>query len=222
MKYGSGPDVLRDIDLLLQAGSFHLLVGASGAGKTTLLRTIALGQPLSSGRLTLFGQDPTALDRAERAALRRRIGLVFQDLRLIDQLTVFDNVALPLRISGREPAEITGPVVELLGWLGMDGLLGRRPPELSMAERQLVAAARAVIGRPALLLADEPTASMDAVQTGQLLHLFLELNRTGTAVLLATHDAGLLGQDRVVHLVVHDGRLWVPEPAPANPDGQHA
>jgi cell division transport system ATP-binding protein len=212
MKYGSGPAVLRDIDLILQAGSFHVLLGANAAGKTSMLRLIATLADPSAGRMTLFGQDPAAIGHAERLALRRRIGVVFQDLRLLDHLTVHDNVALPLRIAGVPPAEAGPSVDELLEWLGIGAVQAKRPPELAMAERQLAAVARAVIGRPALLLADEPTASLDPVRAQQLLRLLLELNRAGTAILLATHDRDLLGSQPIPHLVIHDGRLWEPDP----------
>jgi cell division transport system ATP-binding protein len=212
MKYGSGPDVLRDIDLTLQAGSFHVLLGANGAGKTSMLRMIATQAGLSAGHMTLFGKDPAAIDHAGRVALRRRIGVVFQDLRLLDHLNIRDNVALPLRIAGTPAEEIGPPVGELLEWLGIGEVWARHPPELAMAERQLAAVARAVIGRPALLLADEPTASLDPGRSRQLLHLLLELNRAGTAILLATHDRDLLGAQPIPHLVIHDGRIWEPDP----------
>ncbi len=222
MKYGSGPDVLRDIDLTLQAGSFHVLLGAGAAGKTSMLRMIAMTAAPSAGSMTVFGQDPATLDHAGRAALRRRIGVIFQDLRLLDHLSVRDNIALPLRIAEAPPDEIERSVDELLDWLRIGEASDRRPPELSMAERQLTAVARAVIGRPALLLADEPTASLDPARTEQVLHLLLELHRSGTAVLLATHDRNLLGADPIPHLVIHDGRLWEPDPVVQLMEGARA
>lgn len=212
MKYGAGPEVLRDIDLTLQAGSFHVLLGASGAGKTSMLRMIAMTAGLSAGSMTAFGADPAAIDPAGRAGLRRRIGMIFQDLRLLDHLSVRDNIALPLRIAETAPDEIERSVDELLDWLKIGEASVRRPSELSMAERQLTAVARAVIGRPVLLLADEPTANLDPARTEQVLHLLSELHRSGTAVLLATHDRDLLGGDPIPHLVIHDGRLWEPDP----------
>jgi cell division transport system ATP-binding protein len=222
MKYGSGPEVLRDIDLPLQAGSFHVLLGAGGAGKTSMLRMIAMTTGLSAGSMMVFGEDPAATDHAGRAGLRRRIGMIFQDLRLLDHLSVRDNIALPLRIAETPPDEIERSVDELLDWLRIGEASDRRPPELSMAERQLTAVARAVINRPALLLADEPTASLDPSRTEQVLHLLLELHRSGTAVLLATHDRNLLGGEPIPHLVLHDGRLWEPDPVMQLMEGSRA
>src|SRR5690242_17439374 len=182
MRYavGAGEEALRDVDLTLTAGSFHFLVGPSGAGKTSLLRLLSLSQPCSRGTITLFGRDVAKLGRDERAALRRRIGVVFQELRLLDHLSAFDNVALPLRIGGGSEEQISGYVSELLGWLGLSDLIEAKPPQLSMGERQLVAVARAVITRPSLLLADEPTSNVDDRRTRRLMHLFTALNKLGT------------------------------------------
>ena len=175
----------------MTAGSFHFLVGPSGAGKTSLLRLLSLSHPPSPGTLVLFGRDVSKLDRAGAGGLRRRIGVVFQDFRLLDHLTAFDNVALPLRLGGAGDEQISTHVSELLGWLGLGEVLERKPPELSMGQRQLVAVARAVIGRPSLLLADEPTSSVDPARS-RLMHLFLSLHRLGTAVVLATHNERLV------------------------------
>jgi cell division transport system ATP-binding protein len=207
MKYGSGPDVLRDIDLTVQAGSFLLIVGASGAGKTTLLATIARAAAPLAGRLTLFGRDTARIDRAERARIRRRIGLVCQDLRLLDHLSAAANLALPLRIAGLPPAQIRPPVAELMDWLGITGLAARRPGELSAAERQLLSLGRAVIGRPDLLLADEPTSLLDGPLAHRALHLLGELNRAGTTILLATHDPALPARVGGLAMRLADGRL---------------
>ena len=213
MTYGSGLDVLRDIDLTLQAGSFHVVTGRSGAGKTSLLRLIASSKPPARGQLVLFGQDAALLRPPARATLRRRIGLIFQDFRLLDHLTAFDNVALPLRIAGAGDKEIESSVGEMLDWLGLDQLARERPPTFSMGQRQLVAAARAIVTRPALLLADEPISHLDPDRADRLIRLFLELNRMGTAILLATHQVGPLRAHPFRQLLVHEGTLWPAGPA---------
>jgi cell division transport system ATP-binding protein len=187
-RYGAGEPVLSDISLSLEPGEFGLLVGGRGAGKTTLLRIIALAERPSSGRLILFGDDADGLDRAARAALRRRIGLVFQDVRLIEDWSVADNVALPLRLAGAAEREIGGNVPELLAWLGLEQRIGAPVSHLSGSERRLVAIARAIVGRPDLLIADEPAGNVDAETARLLARIFQSMNRLGTTVLIATHD----------------------------------
>ena len=207
MRYAAGAEVLHDIDLTLKAASFRFLVGPSGAGKTSLLRVISLSVPVSRGTITLFGREVGGLGAAERARLRRRIGVVFQDFRLLDHLTVFDNVALPLRVNG-VPEDAVGRLVpELLEWMGLKILAPLPPAELSVGERQLVAIARAVITRPDLLLADEPLSNVDARRAERLMYLFTELHRRGTAVILATHNNDLLQRYRFPILEMHAGRL---------------
>ena len=161
MRYGNGAEVLHDVQLRLVAGSFHFLMGPSGAGKTSLLRVLSLAQPVCRGSITIFGRDTTQLDRVETGSLQRRIGVVFQDFRLLDHLSAFENVALPLRLAGADDEQIARHVGELLGWLGLGEAIEKLPTELSMGQRQLVAVGRAVVGRPSLLLADEPTSSVE-------------------------------------------------------------
>jgi cell division transport system ATP-binding protein len=209
MRYGNGAEALTAVDLRLAPGSFSALMGPSGAGKTSLLRVLALDQPVCRGRILLFGRDATGLDRAETTALQRRIGVVFQDFRLLDELSAFENVALPLRLAGAEEGQVAGHVGELLAWLGLGEARERRPSELSMGQRQLVAFGRAVIGRPSLLLADEPTSSVDAATSRRLLHLLQSLNRLGTTVVLATHNERMVRQHGFPVLRMADGRLAV-------------
>jgi len=152
MRFGAGPEILRDVTFLLEAGSFTFLTGPSGAGKTTLLRLMYLAEPPSRGLITLFGCD--------LPALRRRIGVVFQDFRLLDHLSAFDNVALPLRLAGKRIDHYAHDVEELLEWVGLGNKLDAKPPTLSGGEQQRVAIARAVVARPDLLLADEPTGNV--------------------------------------------------------------
>ena len=194
LRYGTDTETLRDLSFALDEGSFHFLTGSSGAGKTSLLRLLFLAQRPSRGLISLFGEDVVTMPRDRLPALRRRIGVVFQDFRLIAHLTAFDNVALPLRIAGVEEDEVRAHVTELLDWVGLSGRSRARPATLSGGEQQRVAIARAVIGRPDLLVADEPTGNVDADMAARLLHLFDELNRLGTTVLVATHDVNLMGR----------------------------
>lgn len=207
MRYGAGPEVLRDVTFLLEPGSFTFLTGLSGAGKTTLLKLISIAEPPSRGLITLFGRDLATLRRRDFPALRRRIGIVFQDFRLLDHLSAFDNVSLPLRIAGRRGPDYAQDVEELLTWVGLGDRMHSPPPTLSGGEKQRVAIARAVVARPDLLIADEPTGNVDADIGDRLIRLFAELNRLGTTVLIATHDRGLIEKTRAREMRLVDGRL---------------
>ncbi|WGF87160.1 cell division ATP-binding protein FtsE [Marinivivus vitaminiproducens] len=204
---GAGRDALTDVDLVLRAGEFHFLLGPSGAGKTSLLRVLSLSESPSQGRVRLFGRDVRSLTGAETGALRRRIGVIFQDFRLLDHLSAFDNVALPLRIAGADDAEIASFVCELLSWLGLADQLETRPPDLSIGQRQRVAAARAVVTRPSILLADEPTSNVDGRNADRLMHLFTELHKLGTTVIVATHNLELVRRYPHPTLLMNDGML---------------
>ncbi len=207
MRFGAGAEVLRDVTFLLEAGSFTFLTGASGAGKTTLLKLMFLAEPPTRGLITLFGHDLATTRRSIQPALRRRIGVVFQDFRLLDHLSAFDNVALPLRLAGRRASDYARDVEELLAWVGLGEKLQAKPPTLSGGEQQRVAIARAVVARPDLLLADEPTGNVDADIAQRLIRLFAELNRLGTTVLIATHDRSLLERTQAREMRLVDGRL---------------
>jgi cell division transport system ATP-binding protein len=207
MRYGAGAETLRDVTFRLEQGSFTFLTGASGAGKSTLLRLMYLAEPPTRGLITLFGHDLATTRRAGFPALRRRMGVVFQDFRLLDHLSAFDNVALPLRVAGRSPDNFAHDVEELLGWVGLGEKLHARPPTLSGGEQQRIAIARAVIGRPDLLLADEPTGNVDPDIAQRLVRLFAELNRLGTTVLIATHDRSLIERTQAREIRLVDGRL---------------
>jgi cell division transport system ATP-binding protein len=203
----AGPEVLHDISFRLEAGGFRWLLGPSGAGKTSLLRLLYLAVRPTRGRLTLLGTDVTVAPRRALPSLRRRIGVVFQDFRLLPHLSAFDNVALPLRIAGRPEGQIRADVGELLRWVGLSQQLTARPAELSGGEQQRVAIARAVITRPALLLADEPTGNLDDSQAERLMQLFKELNRIGTTVIVATHNERLVARHPAAALHIANGRL---------------
>ena len=192
LRYGTGAEVLRDLDFRLVGGGFYFLTGPSGAGKTSLLKLLYLAQRPTRGRIRLFGEELAEVPRSGLPSLRRRIGVVFQDFRLIRHLSVFDNVALPLRIAGADEGEVEATVREMLDWAGLGERAAARPPTLSGGEQQRVAIARAVIARPDLLVADEPTGNVDAEMAARLLHLFSGLNRLGTTVVVATHDVGLI------------------------------
>ncbi|HSV03821.1 MAG TPA: ATP-binding cassette domain-containing protein [Phenylobacterium sp.] len=207
MRYGYGPEVLRGLDFTLPAGSFHFVTGSSGAGKTSLLRLIALAARPSDGRIALFGHDIGRMPPASRPALRRRIGVVFQDLLLLDHLSVFDNAALPLRISGGKASNYRGDVAELLAWVGLGGRMDSMPRTLAGGEKQRLAIARAVVNRPEILLADEPTANVDHEMALRIFRLFVELNRLGTTVLIATHDQDLVARSGRPVLHLDGGRL---------------
>lgn len=193
--YGDSP-LLSNLDLTLAPGSFHFLTGPSGAGKTTLLRLCYLDLEPRAGRLTVFGTDTRNLDRSGVAKARRRIGVVHQDCRFIDHLSLAENIALPLTVSGREPLGHESDIADLLSWTGLAERADARPPELSGGERQRAALARAVVMSPDLILADEPTGNVDWEMSLRLLQLLVELNRLGKAVLIATHDLTLIRQTK--------------------------
>ena len=207
MRYGGGPEVLRDVSFELTAGSFTFLTGLSGAGKTTLLKLISLSEPPSRGLITLFGEELATARRRDLPALRRRIGVVFQDFRLLSHLSAYDNVALPLRLAGKREADYTKDVRELMSWVGLGDRMTARPATLSGGEQQRVAIARAVVARPALLIADEPTGNVDPEMGARLIRLFAELNRLGTTVLVATHDRALVEATRGREIRLVEGRV---------------
>ena len=209
LRYGRGPEVLRDLTFRIDPKSFQFLTGPSGAGKTSLLRMLFLSLRPTRGLVTMFDQDAATLSKDGRATLRRRIGLVFQDFRLLDHMTTYENVALPLRVIGKDEAEYRPEVVELLQWVGLGDRMGALPPILSGGEKQRAAIARAVIARPQLLLADEPTGNVDPNLGQRLLRLFIELNKSGTSVVIATHDIALMDEFDARRLVLHEGRLHV-------------
>lgn len=208
-RYDNGPEILKDIQFTLAPGSFHFMTGESGAGKTSLLSLLYLYHLPTKGRVRLFGYAVDELTRRDKARLRRQIGVVFQDFRLLDHLNAFDNVALPLRIAGVKESEIRRHVSELLAWVGLENQMKSYPPELSGGEQQRVAIARAVINRPTLLLADEPTGNVDDAMAKRLLHLFLELNKLGTTVVIATHNEGLIKHFGFSRLHLEKGHLNV-------------
>ncbi|MEQ1499246.1 MAG: cell division ATP-binding protein FtsE [Novosphingobium sp.] len=192
LRYGSDREVLSDVSFTLHPGSFYFLTGASGAGKTSLLKLLYLAQRPSRGMIRMFGTDAITLPRDRLPGFRRRIGVVFQDFRLVPHLSAFDNVALPLRVQGVPDREIVKPVTDMLEWVQLEDRIHALPAQLSGGEQQRVAIARAVIHRPEILIADEPTGNVDPDMAIKLLRLFEALNRIGTTVVVATHDVHLL------------------------------
>lgn len=211
LRYGTGPEVLRDLTFAIEPRSFQFLTGPSGAGKTSLIRLLFMSLKPTRGLIRVFGRDTSQVGRAELPGLRRRIGVVFQDFRLLDHLTTYENVALPLRVSGRSEASYRADVVDLLEWVGLGERMHAMPPVLSGGEKQRAAIARALITRPEILLADEPTGNVDPPLARRLLRLFVELNRLGTSVLIATHDLALMDQFDARRIVLAEGRIEIYE-----------
>lgn len=212
IRYGQGPEILSDIKLSLKKGSFHFLTGKSGAGKTSLLSMMYLAQKPSRGTVNVFGTNINFTNRDNLAMLRRKIGVVFQDFRLLDHLSAFDNVALPLRVCGMDEREVRKRVSELLSWVELDRHMLDTTATLSGGEKQRIAIARAVINRPELLLADEPTGNVDNDIAPKLMQLFVELNKLGTTVVIATHSEKLINDFAYprLHLQNHGLHIYYP------------
>jgi len=194
LSYASGTETLSDISFALASGAFYFITGPSGAGKTSLLKLLYLALRPTRGVLRLFGEDVLELERERLPGFRRRIGVVFQDFRLVSHLSAYDNVALPLRVAGYDESEVDAAVSEMLAWVGLADRATAKPATLSGGEQQRVAIARSVIDRPELLVADEPTGNVDPDMAKRLLHLFDALNKLGTTVVIATHDVHLLAR----------------------------
>lgn len=213
LRYGVGPEVLSDVNFHLDPGSFHFLSGPSGAGKTSLMSLLYLGRYPTRGMLSMFGQNIGQLSRQELKNMRQRIGVVFQDFRLLNHMSAFDNIALPLRIAGQSENEIKANVDELMEWVGLGDHRHALPNTMSGGQQQRVAIARAVITRPRLLLADEPTGNLDDEIGFRLMNLFDQLNRMGTTIVIASHNMHLM--EKFSHhnrLVLDQGRVELIEP----------
>lgn len=212
MRYGLGREILHDVSLRLESGSFHFLTGASGAGKSSLLRLMYLAHRPSRGLITLFGHDIATTPRKALPALRRQVGVIFQDFRLVEHLTAMENVALPLRVAGASQQQVQDHVPELLKWVGLADHIDSRPSILSGGQKQRVAIARAIIARPRLLLADEPTGNVDDSIAMRLMHLLSELNKIGTTVVVATHNQSLVSAFSYPRLRLESGELEILPP----------
>ena len=213
LRYGVGPEVLTDVNFTLDSGTFHFLSGPSGAGKTSLLSMLYLGRQPTRGIMTMFGKNVGQLDRHELKKMRQRIGVVFQDFRLLNHMSAFDNIALPLRIMGQSEKEIRENVEELMEWVGLGDHQHMLPNTMSGGQQQRIAVARAVITRPQLLLADEPTGNLDDEIGLRLMNLFDQLNRMGTTVVIASHNTKLM--EKFSHhsrLILENGKARLEKP----------
>lgn len=211
LRYGLGPEILSDLSFQIPPNSFQFLTGPSGAGKTSLLRLMLLSLRPTRGLVRVFGKEATSILPRQMPIVRRKIGVVFQDFRLLDHLTTYENVALPLQVRGKFEAEYRKDVMELLKWVGLGERMHVLPPVLSGGEKQRAAIARALIDQPEVLLADEPTGNVDPPLARRLLRLFIELHRSGTSVVIATHDLALMDQFDARRLVLNQGRLQIYE-----------
>jgi len=206
-RYGRGPDVLQNLSFEVPDGAFTFVTGASGAGKSSLLRLLYLDDLPTAGKISLFGRDVASLTRDEIAWFRRRIGVVFQDFRLLDHLTAAENVALPLRVAGARESAYRDNVAEMLHWVGLGEKMNVRPPQLSGGEKQRVAIARAVVASPDIILADEPTGSVDPEMAERIMQLFMEMNRLGKSVVFATHDIDMVARSDQPRLDLGTGTM---------------
>jgi cell division transport system ATP-binding protein len=209
LRYGLCAEILKDVNFHIAPRSFQFMTGPSGSGKTSLLKLMLQQLKPTRGKVTLFERDSSDIGKDELAALRRRIGIIFQDFRLLDHLTTYENVALPLRVQGKDESSYKNEVIELLRWVGLGERMHAPPLILSGGEKQRAAIARALIVRPELLLADEPTGNVDPALAQRLLRLFVELNKLGTAIILATHDFSLMDQFDAPRIVIAEGQVHV-------------
>ena len=216
LRYTAGPEILSDINFDLPPGSFHFLCGPSGSGKTSLMRLMYLGHLPSRGTIRFLGQDVMTMSRVQRTQARQKIGVVFQDFRLIPHLNVFENIALPLRLAGMNESHIKSSVDELMGWVGLSDYARSTPTILSGGQQQRVAIARAVIAKPRLLLADEPTGNLDDAIGYKILNLFEQLNRMGTTIIIASHNTIMIEKFNYPCMILDHGRLTI-EPAGVRP-----
>ena len=190
--YGRGLYALKDLNLTVGKGEFTFLTGPSGAGKSTLLRLLLLQEKPSEGTVMVGGRDLAQLTRTEVQAYRRTVGFVFQDFKLIQTKTIFENVAFALRVLGQPVEQQRRHTYQVLKWVGLQHRLNSLPEELSGGEQQRVAIARALVNEPHLVLADEPTGNLDPDLSLEIMNLFRDINARGTTVLVATHDRELI------------------------------
>ena len=221
LRYGMGSEILRDLNFSLEPGAFHFLTGASGAGKSSLLKLIYMGLRPSRGLINLFGRDISTMRRADLPALRRRIGVVFQDFHLIEHLSALDNVALPLRVAGMKPQKIRDHVAELLAWVGLADHLDDRPSTLSGGQQQRVAIARSLAMKPKVMLFDEPTSALDPELVGEVVDVMERLAKEGMTIIAVTHEMHF-ARDVADRVLIMDEGVWIEEGTPEkifnNPD----
>lgn len=204
LSFGQRPPLFQNMNLKIEEGSFQFLMGPSGSGKSSLLRMLYLDQLPTSGTLRTFGVNVASLSMDQRALLRRKIGVVFQDFRLIENLTALENVSLPLKVQGVHNKQRQAESIELLEWVGLKEHLHAYPAEMSGGQQQRVAIARAIIARPRLLLADEPTGNVDDDIAMRLIYLFEQLHKSGATIVVATHNHALSASFPYDELIIRD------------------
>ena len=200
-------DIIQNLNLELEEGSFHFLCGASGSGKTTIFRMMYMDLLPTSGNLNIFGRQVNALSRDEIAHFRRKMGVVFQNGGLLNHLSVRENVSLPLTLHGKPSAEQEKCIDEIINWVGLSEKRDVYPATLSGGEKQRVGIAKAVVNRPKLLIADEPSGNVDEAMAKRIMYLFTELNKHGTTVLVATHDKNLISAFDYPSLYLENGTV---------------
>ena len=206
-EYPDGVPALEDINLTIQKGEFVFITGPSGAGKTTLLKLITCEERVSSGQIEALGKKLNYLKKSSIPYLRRNIGCIFQDFRLLNQKTVYENVALPLRIIGLSEGQVRPKVHEVLRSVGLGHRAGNSPIRLSRGEQQRVAIARALVNQPAILLADEPTGNLDEQLGWEIFSLLKEINTRGATIVVATHQQGIAEKSRRRKICLEKGRI---------------
>ena len=205
--YPNGKEALIDIDLVVPAGDFVFLVGPSGAGKSTLIKLLVRDEKATEGSVEVAGYDLGRMKKKEVPLLRRKIGIVFQDFRLLPRKTVYENVAFALEVTGTPRSRIDPAVERVLALVGLTSQSEQRPDELSGGEMQRTAIARAMVHDPRLIIADEPTGNLDPLISWEIIQLLLRINEMGTTVLMATHDAEVVTALRRRVVALEDGRI---------------
>jgi len=209
LRYNLNREILNNVSLTIEPGGFYYVTGSSGAGKTSLLKLLFLSLKPSEGKLSVFGHDISKISNYKKQLLRRRIGFVFQDFRLLNHLTTYENIALPLRVRGENEMNYKKDVIELLKWVNLEHCIHLKPEVLSGGEKQRAAIARAVIGSPEIILADEPTGNVDPEIASRILNLFLELNKLGTSIVIATHDTAIIKQIKKPVIELKNGKIKI-------------
>lgn len=211
--------LFSNINLNIREGDFYFLTGLSGAGKSTLLKLIYMGIAPTDGSVSLFGEDPKQMTSRDLPRLRRKMGIIFQDFRLLPHLTALENVALPLKVRGIDQQKATGQAQDLLAWVGLEHVMNQYPATLSGGQQQRVAITRSIMGRPALLLADEPTGNVDEEAAEKIMHLFEELHKTGTTIVLATHNRSLAKEFNHPEIFLKKGQAFLLNKKPRSQEG---
>ena len=209
LRYNLNREILNNVSFAIEPGGFYYITGSSGAGKTSLLKLLFLSLKPSDGKVSVFGHDISKISNYKKQLLRRRIGFVFQDFRLLNHLTTYENIALPLRVRGEDEINYKKDVIELLKWVDLEHCIHSKPEVLSGGEKQRAAIARAVIGSPEIILADEPTGNVDPDIASRILKLFLELNKLGTSIVIATHDTAIIKQIKKPIIELKTGKIKI-------------